>query len=105
ELPFLVKAGLATDLRFILLPGTKLPDPASPPGSMEEEVLTAALAERVRLPFAIDDTENPDWPRALIVSIQLPDGVMRVLVPRNRLFTGNAYTVLFWMTGTGLLTF
>jgi|HubBroStandDraft_1064217.scaffolds.fasta_scaffold00266_23 two-component system osmolarity sensor histidine kinase EnvZ len=103
ELPFLAKAGLSTDLRFILLPGAALPEPASG-GTLEEEVLAGALAERVRLPFEIDDSENPDWPRTLIVSLQLPDGVMRVMVPRNRLFTGNAYTVLFWMLGTGFLT-
>jgi two-component system osmolarity sensor histidine kinase EnvZ len=105
-LPFLAKAGLATDLRFVVLPGARLPpSPPEPAGTVEEEPLATALTERVRLPFQIDGHDNPNWPRHLSVAIQLPDGVMRVLVPRNRLFTGNAYTVLFWMLGTGVLTF
>jgi len=103
--PFLVKAGLSTDLRFVLLPGARLPDPAPAPNdTMEEDALATALAERIHLPFQIDDSVNPDWPRTLLVSIQLPDGVMRVLVLRNRLSTGSTYTVLIWMLGTALLT-
>ena len=105
-LPFLAKAGLATDLRFVVLPGARLPEtPPEPAGTVEEEPLATALTERVRLPFQIDGHDNPNWPRQLSVAIQLPDGVMRVLVPRSRLFTGNTYTVLFWMLGTGVLTF
>jgi two-component system, OmpR family, osmolarity sensor histidine kinase EnvZ len=72
---------------------------------MEGDALAAALDERIRLPLQVDDSDNPDWPRSMIVSIQLPDGVMQVLVPRSRVFTGNTFTVLFWMLGTGVLTF
>jgi two-component system osmolarity sensor histidine kinase EnvZ len=102
----LAEAGLSTELHFTLLSDAKLPDtPPAPTETVEADTLAASLAERVHLPFQIDDTENPEWPRTLLVSIQLPDGVLHVLVPRNRLFTGNAYTVLFWMLGTGVLTF
>jgi two-component system osmolarity sensor histidine kinase EnvZ len=106
---FLAEAGLSTDLRFLLLPDARLPETAPEPGGILaediEEPLATALAERLHMPFQIDTRDNPEWRRMLAVSIQLPDGVIRVLVPRNRLFTGNAYTVLFWMLGTGVLTF
>ena len=103
---FLAEAGLSTELHFTILPGATLPEtPPVPHGSIEEEPLAAALNERVHRPFQIDDAENPDWPRTLQVAIQLPDGVLRVIVPRSLIFTGNAYTVLFWMLGTGVLTF
>ena len=106
QLAFLTEAGLSTDLRFLMVPDTRLPEtPPVPRGTIEEEPLAQALSERVHHPFQIDDSDNPERPHTLLVSVQLPDGVMRVLVPRNRIFTGNAYTVLFWMLGTGMLTF
>jgi two-component system, OmpR family, osmolarity sensor histidine kinase EnvZ len=106
ETGFLHQAGLRTDLKFQLTPGATLAETAPVESdSLEEEALATALAERVRLPFIIADAADPATSRVLAVEIQLQDGVMQVLVPRNRLFTGNAYTVLFWMLGTGVLTF
>jgi two-component system osmolarity sensor histidine kinase EnvZ len=102
----LAEAGLSTELHFTQLPDARLAEaPPGPPETVEADTLAISLAERVHLPFQIDDGEHPEWPRALTVSIQLPDGVLRVLVPRSRLQTGNAYQVLFWMLGMSVLTF
>jgi two-component system osmolarity sensor histidine kinase EnvZ len=99
---FLAYANQATELGFKLMLGDRLPDTALPPtGSLIEEQLSAALTERVQRRFQIDERDDP---RTVIVSIQLPDGVLKVAVPRKRLFTSNTYIVLLWMSGTALFT-
>jgi two-component system osmolarity sensor histidine kinase EnvZ len=39
------------------------------------------------------------------MKVQLPDGVMEIFVPRERLFSSTTYIFLMWMIGTSLLLF
>lgn len=76
--------------------------PAALPWLPLEEDLTAAMQERVRLPF------DADWqsdPRSVIIRVQMPDGVLHVEVARKRLFSGTIYLFVIWLVGSSLLLF
>ncbi|MGQ0675401.1 MAG: ATP-binding protein, partial [Rhodospirillales bacterium] len=68
-----------------------------------DDILREALRERVRRPF------NVDWPegdeRDVTVRVQLADGVLSVVVPRQRLFSSTTYIFILWMVGSSLLLF
>ncbi len=69
-------------------------------GSQIETQLAAAMAERVGRPFQIDGDFDP---RDLLVSIELPTGVMDIAVPRERLSTPTTYIFIMWMVGSALV--
>jgi len=100
---FYATASQTTELGFRHLPGAHLAD-TSPraSGTLIERQLVTALNERVHLPYQIDEKSDI---HNVLISIQLPDAVLRVAVPRSRLFTSNTYIVLMWMVGTALITF
>jgi two-component system osmolarity sensor histidine kinase EnvZ len=96
------RAARATDLEYIYWAGDRLPSgmvPVSSGGSMD---LVAALTERVRRPFQIDDEFDP---RDILVTIALPSGVLQVAVPKKRLFTPTTYIFVLWMSGSSLVLF
>ncbi len=70
--------------------------------SQEEQVLAAALSERLRMPFRIDP-ERRD--RRLVIWLGLEDGVLEVEVSRKRLYTSTHYIFLLWMCGSSLVLF
>lgn len=70
--------------------------------SQEEQVLAAALSERVRVPFRIDP-ERRD--RRLVIWLGLDDGVLEIEVSRKRLYTSTHYIFLLWMCGSSLVLF
>jgi two-component system, OmpR family, osmolarity sensor histidine kinase EnvZ len=79
--------------------------PNAPPvtgGGILDTRLANAMRERVRRPFHIDT-----WSHDLLVQIkvQVPDGVMEIFVPRERLFSSTTYIFVMWMVGTSLLLF
>ncbi len=90
-----------------LEPGARLPvatrRAAQPnlPGPVDDD-LTAALNERVGLPFVLDWDRDPQF---VLVRVQLRDAVLDVQVPRKRLFTGTLYLFVAWLVGTALLLF
>ena len=70
-------------------------------GGVDDD-LAAGLRERVGRPFALDwDAE----PQSVLVRLQLPDGVLEVVVPRKRLTTGTLPLFVAWLGGTALLLF
>jgi two-component system osmolarity sensor histidine kinase EnvZ len=73
------------------------PDSASP----EQTLLTSALAERVRRPFVVDSDSRP---RDVEIQVQLDEGLMKVLVPRKRLYSSTATLFILWMIGTAVIT-
>jgi two-component system osmolarity sensor histidine kinase EnvZ len=98
---FLAFANTATDLGLAFRPGAALRDTQPPPtGTLVEEQLKVALAERVGRPFQIDERARQ---RDVLVGIALPDGVLDVTVPRKRLFLSPTYIFLIWMIGTAVL--
>ncbi|MCY4591282.1 MAG: ATP-binding protein [Alphaproteobacteria bacterium] len=68
----------------------------------EEQVLAAALSERVRVPFLIDP-ERRD--RRLVIWLGLEDRVLEIEVSRKRLYTSTHYIFLLWMCGSSLVLF
>jgi two-component system osmolarity sensor histidine kinase EnvZ len=70
-------------------------------GPMDDD-LAAALQERLKLPFLMDWTSDP---QSVLIRIQLPDGVLNVEAPRKRLSTGAFLLFMLWIVGTALLLF
>jgi two-component system osmolarity sensor histidine kinase EnvZ len=71
-------------------------------GSILYQKLTQALQTRLPHPFVIDTyygDENVE------VQVQLRDGVLQVLVPRERLFSSTTYIFIMWMVGTSIVLF
>lgn len=64
------------------------------------EPLAAALTERVRRPFLIDERSME---RYVGVEVQLEDGVLRAVVSRKRLYSSTTYVLLLWMLGVSVL--
>jgi two-component system osmolarity sensor histidine kinase EnvZ len=84
-------------------PGEILPN--APPvtgGGILDTRLANSMRERVRRPAHIDTWSHD---RLVQMKVQLPDGVMEILVPRERLFSSTTYIFLMWMVGTSLLLF
>ncbi len=95
------QAADVTELFYAFRPGETLPHgmQQTTDGKVEQQ-LAAAIAERVGRPFQIDGEFDP---RDLLVSVELPDGVMQVAVPRKRLSTPTTYIFVLWMAGSSLV--
>ena len=96
------RAAHATELEYIYWAGERLPSGMVSVSSGGSEDLVAALTERIRRPFQIDDEFDP---RDILVTIALPDGVLQVAVPKKRLFTPTTYIFVLWMIGSSLVLF
>jgi two-component system, OmpR family, osmolarity sensor histidine kinase EnvZ len=91
------------DLRMTFRPDEILPN-APPPqrsGTLER-LLGNALRERVRRPFVMDTRSAP---REVRIQVQLTDGVLDVVVDRQRLFSSTTYIFVMWMVGTSMILF
>ncbi|MEX2648404.1 MAG: ATP-binding protein [Alphaproteobacteria bacterium] len=62
--------------------------------------LSVELTERLGRPFRVDAR---NLPRDVAIAVQLDDGVLDVIVRRERLFSGTAYVTLMWMVATSVL--
>ncbi len=91
------------ELRMRLVPDVVLPRErrVNVLGPMDDD-LAAALAERVRRPFTMDWTSDP---QSVLIGIQLPDGVLQVAAPRKRLYTSTIYLFVLWSIGSAILVF
>ncbi|HZT87993.1 MAG TPA: ATP-binding protein [Stellaceae bacterium] len=89
-----------TDLAFSLRPGSRLPPLPPPGGSMLETQLRSALKERLAQPFDIDAESDR---RDVRLAVLLPQGVLSVVVPRERLYTSTTYIFILWMIGSSLI--
>jgi len=67
-----------------------------------ETRLEEALRDRLGLPFVIDARSIKDRVEILV---QLPQGVLRVLVTDERLFSSTTYIFIFWTIGSSVLLF
>ncbi|HEX7968824.1 MAG TPA: histidine kinase dimerization/phospho-acceptor domain-containing protein, partial [Stellaceae bacterium] len=91
----------STELYYMLRPGEHLPRDVREAGrSRIEDQLASAIEERVGRPFQIDADFDP---RDILISIDLPDGVLQVAAPRKRLFTPTTYIFVLWMAGSSLV--
>ncbi len=89
--------------RFTLQEQGILSNAGPPVGSgILERLLVNALNERVRRPFKLDVWSDP---RDVQIDIQLPEGVLLVRTPRERLFTTTTYVFILWMVGSSFILF
>jgi two-component system osmolarity sensor histidine kinase EnvZ len=90
-----------TGLEFHFTYGGTLP--RLPPPAAEtsiERFLATALADQDIGPFEVDPSALP---ASLTAEIQLPEGLMQVVIPRDRIYTSVTYVFLLWMIGTAFL--
>lgn len=92
---------LAYGSDYTFLPGAIL-DHTGPAkvDTILEHYLVAGLNERVRRPFLLDAWSDPD---DLQLDVQLPDGVLRLVTSRQRVFTTNVYVFVLFMVGSSLI--
>jgi len=91
------------DLQFRLDRGAILPNtrPENILGP-EDDDLNAALKQTFTEPFIADWTSTPG---SVLIHLQMPDGVLTVIAPRKRLYTGTIYLFVAWVAGTAMLVF
>jgi two-component system osmolarity sensor histidine kinase EnvZ len=96
-------AGANLGLRINLRKDDILPNsPRTTGSSTLDQLLGNALREHVRRPFHMDTFSHE---REVRIQVQLPDGVMDIVVDRERLFSSTTYIFVMWMVGTSLLLF
>ena len=81
-------------------PKQTLPDTQQEYTGILDRKLATDMRERVSRPFLIDTTV---FKERVIIDVQLPDGVLSVIVPGDRLFSSTTYIFIFWMVGTSLI--
>jgi two-component system, OmpR family, osmolarity sensor histidine kinase EnvZ len=97
----LAKSGDVTELVYAFRQGETLPAGLQrTTGGSTEEQLAQAMVERVNRPFEIDGDFDP---RDLLVSVEMPNGVMQIAVPRKRLSTPTSTLFILWMAGSSLV--
>ena len=67
-----------------------------------DDDLTAALKETFTVPFTTDWVSDP---HSVLIQLQMPDGVLTVIAPRKRLYTGTIFLFVGWVVGTALFVF
>lgn len=87
-------------LRMTFTPNVSLPDTHQEYTGILDRKLAIDMQERVSRPFLIDTTV---FKERVIIDVQLPDGVLSVIVPGSRLFSSTTYIFIFWMVGTSLI--
>ncbi len=87
--------------------GARLPDVTptesfGPFATILDRRLTIALKAQVARPFLMDTSTLEDQ---VEIQVQMADGVLRVLAPRNRLFSSTTYIFIMWMVGSSIVLF
>ena len=83
-------------------PKAKFPTDLPPPRvySILDRMLVQALGERLTQPYLID-TQRDDG--NIAVYVQLPDSLMTVIAPENRVFSSSTYIFIIWMAGASAI--
>lgn len=89
-------------LQMVLRPGQILPNQKAAYSGILDSTMAHALNERVQRPFMLDTSS---FKTRVIIDIQLPAGVLSVIVPGKRLFSSTTYIFVLWMVGTSLVLF
>ena len=90
-------------LRVAYKRGEILPNVAPEIGSgILDRRLSKALDEQIKRPFHMDTWTYDGQVR---IKVQLPNGVLDVVVSRERLFSSTTYIFVMWMVGTSMVLF
>lgn len=96
------QAERSSNLSIALQDGRKLPSKHKPLFAPFDRLLKHALSERLDQPFWFNTTRYPAY---VDIRIQLPQGVLRVIAPRERAFATRGNIFILWLVGaTALLT-
>ena len=82
------------------MPGAKLSGTVSTPNTVLDRQLIFILSTQIAQPTTFDTVAYPDY---VDLSVQLKDGVLRILVPRVRVSASNADIFIIWMIGSSLV--
>ncbi len=93
------RAEQSLDLSIILQPNGKLPVKRHFALFGIDRALEQALSDRIDAPYWFDTTRYPGY---VDIRVKVPDGVLRVIAPRDRAFATQAYSFIFYVT---LVTF
>ncbi len=95
------QAARTFQLEVAFLPGEKLPAPSSgEPYFSPVMTLGDELSKQIAQSFWIDTHRYGDY---LDLRVQLNQGVLRILTPRNRVTSQTAHIFILWMFGTSLV--
>lgn len=91
---------LEIDIDFT--PGADFPANIPPPRrySILDRMLIQALGERVSQPYMIDTQRND---RTVVIYVKLPDALMTVTTPENRIFSTSTYAFMAWMAAASVV--
>lgn len=95
----LERARAQTDLDLAIGRDEALPPATPTTGRLLEDQLNQAMQGRVDLPHRIDLLED----RGVQIKVRIPQGVLTVGVPRNRLYSSTTYIFVMWMVGSSLV--
>lgn len=88
-------------LSIALQPGRTLPqNRRASLFAVLDRSIQRALDERLNAPFWFDSTRYPAY---VDIRVQTPQGVLRILAPRERAFATQGHIFLLWMIGATLL--
>lgn len=68
--------------------------------SILDRMLIQALGERISQPYMID-TQRSD--RTVLIYVKLPDALMTVVAPENRIFSTSTYAFMAWMGAASIV--
>ncbi|MBT5495203.1 MAG: two-component sensor histidine kinase, partial [Alphaproteobacteria bacterium] len=87
-------------LQIVLRPNQILPNQKPDYTGIIDSTMAHALQERVQRPFMLDTSS---FKTRVIIYIQMPSGVLSIIVPGKRLFSSTTYIFVLWMVGTSLV--
>lgn len=88
-------------LEVVFLPGEQLPAPTAPE-TLFSPIMTLRdeLSKQIAQNFWIDSHPYGDY---VDLRVQMRDGVLRILTPRNRITSQTAHIFILWMIGTSMV--
>jgi len=96
------RSARATGIDYIFRPGETLPPGLQSPAGTSRDQLVQAFQGRFGRPVFIDGVSDM---RDILISIELRDGVLQAVAPRDRLYTSTTYIFVIWMVGSSLVLF
>lgn len=66
------------------------------------DALDDALASQLGEPYSLDWRSDP---QSVLISVRVPQGVLRFAAPRKRLYTGTLFIFVVWLVGSSVLLF
>jgi two-component system, OmpR family, osmolarity sensor histidine kinase EnvZ len=96
------RAAAQTEITYSFDRHGTLPPPVPQGDSRTEDHLRTAMQERLVIPYRVDAVTDPNF---IVVSTQLPHGILTATMSYKRLTTSTTYIFILWMIGSSLLFF